>query len=425
MKKLLIFLLIFMTFIGIDNVKAVEFESIDYSGLYCYYLNESTNEEYHLVITADYKELKWEFDGGGDSPFPELQLNMPSGSFQDKENTDYFIKYGLFSIKDNKYYWDCPTDSSVLGISGLTLMTKGCYEGDCNTTLVPSVYETYTCNYTNPTNKKTLTINFESNETNPSGKWNITYPDGTSKTLTDTQANGNMLPNRNCNDIYYVPSTKQIKVAIGANEGVTNNVTLGGLCDNHSTSQIEHYCSGKCSYQEMNCSDVYNTISGGTRTVSCGGVEGIPYALPKFISNIIDIIKVATPIILIIMGMIDFAKATVSNDEKNMKESQKRFIRRVIGGIVVFLVVVIIQLIFNLLGTKNTSEMASCINCFVNNVCIPVFSNTDDNNDNSNVACYQCNDPSNLYEWSEGSVKGCSSGTHIRNDIKTAEDCHS
>ena len=112
---------------------------------------------------------------------------------------------------------------------------------------------------------------------------------------------------------------------------------------------------------------VGNTTS--VKSVSCGSVTDIPAALPVFIKNIVNIIKIVVPIILIIMGMLDFSKAVVANDEKVMKEAQNKFIKRIIAAIVVFLVVAITQFIFNIVGTNDTNEMAACIDCFINGSC--------------------------------------------------------
>lgn len=107
----------------------------------------------------------------------------------------------------------------------------------------------------------------------------------------------------------------------------------------------------------------------GYATVSCGLVDGIPAALPAFTTNIINIVKILVPVILIILGMIDFAKAVASSDEKVLKDSRTKFVRRIIGAIAVFVVIAVIQLIFNMIGGDSSNEMLSCINCFTNNSC--------------------------------------------------------
>ena len=104
-------------------------------------------------------------------------------------------------------------------------------------------------------------------------------------------------------------------------------------------------------------------------SVSCAGVKNIPAALPVFISNIVNLIKIATPIVLIIMGMVDFFKASVANDEKGMNEGKTRFIKRTVSGVIVFLVISVVQLVFNAIGTNNTRSAAACIDCFLSGNC--------------------------------------------------------
>ena len=99
----------------------------------------------------------------------------------------------------------------------------------------------------------------------------------------------------------------------------------------------------------------------GNKEVVCNGY-GIPYGLPYIIHKIINLIKILTPIVLIILGMIDYSKAVIAGNEDEMKKSSARFIKRVIAGVIVFLVIAIVQFAFNLLGNNDTF---SCFSCFV------------------------------------------------------------
>lgn len=89
--------------------------------------------------------------------------------------------------------------------------------------------------------------------------------------------------------------------------------------------------------------------------------------IPEITVLVVNIIKIAIPIILIIMGMLDLGKAVMSNDEKEMKGAQTKLIKRVIYAIMVFLVVSIVQLLFGALGKNAGGEanIQSCISCFV------------------------------------------------------------
>ena len=138
------------------------------------------------------------------------------------------------------------------------------------------------------------------------------------------------------------------------------------------------------------------------------GVEDIPASLPIFVSNIVKLLKILVPIILVIMGMIDFARATIASDEKQMKESQSRFIRRVLAAVIVFLVIAVIQFIFSTISTNN--KMTGCLNCFINGKCNVVVSES---------ACYVCSDNENLKLWTgtnPGKTSNCSNG-YTRTDL--------
>lgn len=91
--------------------------------------------------------------------------------------------------------------------------------------------------------------------------------------------------------------------------------------------------------------------------------------IPKLTVLVVNLIKLAIPIILIIFGMIDLARAVMSNDEKEMKGAQTKLIKRVIYAVLVFLVVSIVQLLFGALGstgaTGDTNNISGCISCFV------------------------------------------------------------
>lgn len=86
----------------------------------------------------------------------------------------------------------------------------------------------------------------------------------------------------------------------------------------------------------------------------CTGL-GTGFAVPEGVGNMIHLIvlliQVAVPIMLIIWGMIDFAKATIGGDEDSIKKGQKVFMKRFIAAIIVFLIVTITQLVITAVGS--------------------------------------------------------------------------
>lgn len=76
------------------------------------------------------------------------------------------------------------------------------------------------------------------------------------------------------------------------------------------------------------------------------------------------LIKIATPIILIIMGMTDMVRAILGKDEAEIAAAQKAFIKKAIAALCVFLVLTIVTFLFkNVVGnmTWKNSKCWSCI----------------------------------------------------------------
>lgn len=110
---------------------------------------------------------------------------------------------------------------------------------------------------------------------------------------------------------------------------------------------------------------------------NCNGWE-IDDILPAVTSTLVNIIKIGVPLALVFLGMLDLGKAVMANDEKVMKEAQSRLIKRFVYAIIIFILVAIVQLIFNMIGDAGSSSkvdpnaaktkggIAECIDLFVN-----------------------------------------------------------
>lgn len=85
--------------------------------------------------------------------------------------------------------------------------------------------------------------------------------------------------------------------------------------------------------------------------------------LIKEINKVMDVIKIAVPILLLVFGIADFLKATFDNSEDEMKKNRDRFIKRIIAAVIVFLVPTFVNLILKL-GNTVWSDINpnTCIN---------------------------------------------------------------
>ena len=140
--------------------------------------------------------------------------------------------------------------------------------------------------------------------------------------------------------------------------------------------------------------------------VKCGGFNNVPYKIISFIGNIINTIKIIVPILLIIMGIVDMAKAVVSNDDKKMKESTKTFIKRTIYAVLVFFVIAIVQFVFKTLEKSmadKENDLLSCVSCIIGNDCLKEqystgssSSNTGNSNDSSRNSSNKSSNSKNI-----------------------------
>lgn len=72
-------------------------------------------------------------------------------------------------------------------------------------------------------------------------------------------------------------------------------------------------------------------------------------------------VKVVVPIILIVIGMFDLARAVTEKDENKIKDAQKLLIKRAIAAVLVFLVVTVVTVLMGLIGSKSYEKCMDCI----------------------------------------------------------------
>ena len=86
-----------------------------------------------------------------------------------------------------------------------------------------------------------------------------------------------------------------------------------------------------------------------TGTDACGGLGPIV----AVVAGLFNIIKIVVPIILLIMGAIDLAKAVLASDDKEIKAATSKLTKRAIAAAAVFFAVTIVDVIMGLLPSSN------------------------------------------------------------------------
>ena len=71
----------------------------------------------------------------------------------------------------------------------------------------------------------------------------------------------------------------------------------------------------------------------------------------EIINNIMNVIRIAVPILLLVFGITDFFRATFTNSEDDIKKRRDTFIKRIIAAIIVFIVPIFVNLVLKLANT--------------------------------------------------------------------------
>ena len=105
----------------------------------------------------------------------------------------------------------------------------------------------------------------------------------------------------------------------------------------------------------------------------------------KIIGLILFVVKILVPVLLIVLGTIDFVKALTNPEEKADKEAINMFVKRLIIGIIIFLIPTILDLLLNFVdGAEDTSKgFSACTTCMFNpfdsNKCVGVETTSQNN----------------------------------------------
>jgi len=88
--------------------------------------------------------------------------------------------------------------------------------------------------------------------------------------------------------------------------------------------------------------------------------------LATFIHNVIVVIKIAVPIVLVLLGMLDLGKGVIANKEDEIKKGQHTFLKRLLAGVIVFFMITIVQLVISVIDKDSNGDFWSCANAIMN-----------------------------------------------------------
>ena len=105
--------------------------------------------------------------------------------------------------------------------------------------------------------------------------------------------------------------------------------------------------------------------------VQCGDSFDIPSQEPTIISLIVNLLKIGTPIVLIIVGMITLVKALTAAKEDEITKAKNSLVKKIIAAVIIFLITAIVQFVISLATNDETeaNNFSACLDCFLNNNC--------------------------------------------------------
>ena len=102
-----------------------------------------------------------------------------------------------------------------------------------------------------------------------------------------------------------------------------------------------------------------NTATTGTALDICGANSNLLWIV-QLARIVIRIIAIAAPFALIIFGSLDFFKAIIAGDEKEMKAKRKPFIGRLVAAIIILLMPTIVNLVMKTIAKSTNNAFATC-----------------------------------------------------------------
>lgn len=151
-------------------------------------------------------------------------------------------------------------------------------------------------------------------------------------------------------DSYNVFGTNDLnlaKASVAAAEATDDKTTFYATYKNPQGNTItaeEYYGS----FSEMGLIDMGNFAEMKLKCEDLFGDADDPNSLHSMINTIMDYVRILVPILIILLGTVDLAKAVIAGKEDNMRKAQWDFAKRVLIGVAIFFVPLLVDVIMEL-----------------------------------------------------------------------------
>ena len=99
--------------------------------------------------------------------------------------------------------------------------------------------------------------------------------------------------------------------------------------------------------------DMNKEYNSGIAEGNLSGCGVLSQSMISIIRDATKILQIGVPILLIVLGTVDFAKAVIVNDQDAVKKAGSSFAKRCIAGIIIFFLPLLITIIFKMEGVKD------------------------------------------------------------------------
>lgn len=368
MKKFFLFVAILLL-CGIAPIVKAE----ESTALYCEYeyANSGSGAAYYMLLelyssNADTFDYEFKTIPDGNDVYTEIAPNNRASLeiYRILENGNLQCPSLAVESTGNKagalILWsEADGDDKLLSVSKQECPSTGCAFLD-----IPEIPDDGSCEYTGNSGKILV------EPTNKFNECKVTYPDGTTEIRTDICS---VTITKACTDLFYNKRTKDF---LKANTDYAKTFKTGidydpvqheFICGSDKDN-VEYYCAGTCNFpnnKSIDCKALDKKIVGANPDAAdlseiCTE-SGVLKAM-RFIGYLLYIAKVLVPVVLIIMGSLDFGKAVMASNQDAIKKSTSAFISRIIAGVLIFLLPTMVNFVFSLLPSS-VSDYSACRTC--------------------------------------------------------------
>ena len=97
--------------------------------------------------------------------------------------------------------------------------------------------------------------------------------------------------------------------------------------------------------------------------VTCGTTT-IPQQIADIIKFVYNAIRIAVPLLLVIVGMFEMGKAVTAGKEDEIKKAQGLLVKKAVAAVLVFLMMSLVKMIISVVGGTDTER--SCLDQLLN-----------------------------------------------------------